>query len=391
MDCGMSDTHEGGGGTVDDFFSVVDRLPYLGSLKRDLTQLRRLLYDRRAARVLVVGATGSGRTALVNGLFGGQGNEIDAPADHWVRIENQGRHLDWLEVESGSPSATRLDALSRAIDESAPDVVIYVAGADAGARGVHAEEAEALIAASAALATLLDARNLKPAKLAVLTKADVLIGEGARPPYDASIAGAVDAATASLKKKLDEGGLSLARAIPCAALAPAEARWNLREVADEIWARLPETTHVEAVRALPVGQERRRELARIVANRAATIAVTIGLAPIPFSDAILLMPLQGLMVTGIAYVAGQPWDRRAAIEWLGSVGLMGGAAMGLRWSAQQLLKLVPGAGTLVSASIAGAGTLAMGRSAIAYFVDGPGNRGVRALLPATGTSIEARA
>jgi len=45
----------------------------------------------------------------------------------------------------------------------------------------------------------------------------------------------------------------------------------------------------------------------------------------------------------------------------------------------------------VSASIAGAGTLAMGRSAIAYFVDGPGNRGVRALLPATGTSIEARA
>ena len=118
--------------------------------------------------------------------------------------------------------------------------------------------------------------------------------------------------------------------------------------------------------------------------------MTIGLAPIPFSDAILLMPLQGLMVTGIAYVAGQPWDRRAALEWLGSVGLMGGAAIGLRWSAQQLLKLVPGAGTLVSASIAGAGTLAIGRSAIVYFIDGPGSRGVRALLPSTGTAIEAR-
>src|SRR5260221_5405942 len=52
-------------------------------------------------------------------------------------------------------------------------------------------------------------------------------------------------------------------------------------------------------------------ISRIIANRAATIAVTVGLAPIPFSDAILLMPLQGLMVTGIAYVAGQPWDRRA--------------------------------------------------------------------------------
>ena len=51
----MTDTREGHG-AMDDFFGVVDRLPYLGSLKRDLEQLRRLLYDRRAARVLVVGA-----------------------------------------------------------------------------------------------------------------------------------------------------------------------------------------------------------------------------------------------------------------------------------------------------------------------------------------------
>lgn len=379
----MSDSSPG---AVDDLFGLVDRLPYLGTLKRDLEQLRRLLYDRRAARVMVIGASGSGRTALVNGLFGGQseveGGEISAPAERWVRIEHLGRHLDWLEVESGAPNASRLDAISAAIDESAPDVVLYVARA----REV-ASEADALAAAHRAISTLFDARGLSPAKLVVLTQADTLIGEGARPPYDAEKAGAIDAATATLKKKLDEASLPLPRAIPCAARPPAEARWNLREVADELWARLPEATHVEAVRTLPVGQERRRELARTIANRAATIAVTIGLAPIPFSDAILLLPLQGLMVTAIAYVAGQPWDRRAAAEWLGSVGVLGGAAMGLRWGAQQLLKLVPGAGTLVSASVAGAGTLAIGRSAIAYFIDGPGARGVKALLPATGTAI----
>lgn len=382
----MSEARDRNGGVVDDFFSVVDRLPYLGSLKRDLEQLRRLLYDRRAARLLVVGARGSGRTSLVSGLFGGEGNEIEAPADRWVRIEHQGRHLDWLEVESGAPDPARLDALSRAIDETAPDVVVFVASADEATRGVVAGEAEALGAANAAISLLLDARNLKPARLAVMTRADVLVGEGARPPYDAELAGRIDAATASLKKKLDECGLALARAIPCAARGPSEMRWNLQEIAEELWARLPETTHVEAVRTLPVGQDRRRDLARIIANRAATIGVTIGLAPIPFSDALLLMPLQGLMVTGIAYVAGQPWDRRAALEWLGSVGLMGGAAIGLRWSAQQLLKLVPGAGTLVSASIAGAGTLAIGRSAIAYFIDGPGARGVKGLLPAAATA-----
>ena len=227
-----------------------------------------------------------------------------------------------------------------------------------------------------------------PPSFAVVTGADAIAGIGAHPPYATETMAAIDGSTATLKKKLEEHGVALARPVPCAARAPAEARWNLGEIADEIYTRLPEATHVEAVRALPVGQERRRELARVVVQRCSTIAVTVGLAPVPFSDAWLLFPLQGMMVTHVAYIAGQPLDRRAALEWLGGVGAMGGAAMGLRWGAQQVVKLIPGAGTLVSASVAGAGTLAMGRSAIAYFVDGPGSRGVKGLLPATGTAIE---
>jgi len=95
--------------------------------------------------------------------------------------------------------------------------------------------------------------------------------------------------------------------------------------------------------------------------------------PVPFADAFFLLPMQAAMVTGIAYLSGRPWNRRAAAEWLASVGVVGGAGLGLRWSAQQLVKLVPGAGSIVGAGVAGAGTLAIGRSAIAYFVDGPGN------------------
>jgi uncharacterized protein (DUF697 family) len=140
---------------------------------------------------------------------------------------------------------------------------------------------------------------------------------------------------------------------------------------------------VEAARAFPVSRDKKREIARLLVQRASTIAVTVGLAPVPFSDAVILVPLQSLMVTSVAYIAGQPWDARAAAEWLGSVGLLGGAAFGLRWGAQQLIKLMPGAGTLLSASVAGTGTLAIGRSAIAYFIDGPGLRRPRALLPAT--------
>ena len=104
-----------------------------------------------------------------------------------------------------------------------------------------------------------------------------------------------------------------------------------------------------------------------------TLAVTVAVTPIPLSDMALIAPLQAMMVTAVAYISGRPWDLRTAGEWIAGLGLVGGAGFGLRWSAQQLVKLVPGAGSIVSASIAGAGTTALGKSAMAYFLGVPGN------------------
>ena len=70
----------------------------------------------------------------------------------------------------------------------------------------------------------------------------------------------------------------------------------------------------------------------------------------------------------MAYLSGRSWDANTAAEWLGSLGVVGGLGMGLRFSAQTIAKLVPGAGSVVSAGVAGAGTTAMGQSAIRYFL-----------------------
>ncbi len=51
---------------------------------------------------------------------------------------------------------------------------------------------------------------------------------------------------------------------------------------------------------------------------------------------------------------------------LGATGLVGVA---LRVGFQQLLKLLPGAGNFLSGAMAGAGTYAIGASAIAYFIE----------------------
>jgi uncharacterized protein (DUF697 family) len=376
-------------GELDDLFKLIDRLPFIGTLKHDLVQLRRLLYDRRTPRVVVVGAPGSGRTSLANALLRlpalPLGDSAAAPPDQWIRIDASGRHLDWIELASGPLDDARGDAVRRALDETVPDLAIVVARAETPEEGREGKKTLDRI-----FAMLDDAKQPRPPILGVVTHVDRVAtpeaSETGAPRFATNDLAKIDAATQVLKNELEAGGGKVRRPVPVLAGGSREGgdpiRWNVEEVADAIHDMMPDAAKVEAARALAVPSEVRRDLARAIVNHCATAAVTIGLMPVPFSDAILLMPLQGVMVSAIAYVAGQPWDRRAALEWLGSVGIMGGAAFGLRWGAQQLVKLIPGAGALVSGSVAGAGTLAIGRSAIAYFIDGPGQREPRPILPA---------
>jgi uncharacterized protein (DUF697 family)/predicted GTPase len=400
-----------------DLFALVERLPFVGSVARELSQLRALLVERRAPRILAIGARGAGKSALANALLradvlpalprpeataGEASPPSDAPATDirasghdevggegptmpaggtlvqgaWIRASARSRQIAWLELPAAEQPLERDTErlLRNALDEHAPDVILLV---------LHAERVEdELPGVVATLRRVLDALGVRAEGvrvLSVVTAADTLARPEAfaTPPYPTDAMARIERATLLAKTHLDGakvGPTPHARAVPCACTADAARRWNLEEVADAIFARLPEETHVEAVRALPVGIAHTRDVARAIVGHCAAMAVTVGLAPIPFSDSFVLLPVQALMVTAVAYVAGQPWDRRAALEWVGSLGVMGGAAFGLRFGAQQLVKLVPGAGTLVSASVAGAGTLALGRSAIAYFVDGRGRR-----------------
>lgn len=378
--------------TLDDLALVIDRVPFLGSIKTDLMQLRRILIDRRAPRILAIGSKGSGRTTLANELLAatvlpkeGEHARVVAPEAQWVHVRAAGRSLDWLELdatEGGVLDKTKKDRLERALAEAEPDVILLCVAAPA-----DLPELAALAATHAGLLAMLrrdeeDGEKAKakktPQSLAVLTHVDRALGDVALSDPEAK--SLLDRELAAFRAALEASQLSVPRPVACA--LDREEPFHLEEVADEIYVRLPDAAQVEAARAFPVSRDKKREVARLVVHRTSSIAVTIGLAPVPFSDAMLLLPLQGMMVTAVAYIAGQPWDSRAAAEWAGSVGAIGAAAFGLRWGARQLVKLVPGAGTLLSASVAGTGTLAIGRSAIAYFIDGPGLRRPKAILPA---------
>jgi uncharacterized protein (DUF697 family) len=188
-------------------------------------------------------------------------------------------------------------------------------------------------------------------------------------PWPEAKTQAVDLLRQRLEDAVGERRLEPERVV-AAATGPAEL--GLDTLSSAIYAALPDVARLEGARALSRADEARRSLANQIVHSCSTMALTIGLAPVPLSDAFVIAPLQVVMVSAVAHLGGRPWDRKAALEWMGSMGIVGGAGMGFRWTAQQLVKLIPGAGYLVSAGVAGAGTATLGQSAIAYFLrEGP--------------------
>jgi uncharacterized protein (DUF697 family) len=113
----------------------------------------------------------------------------------------------------------------------------------------------------------------------------------------------------------------------------------------------------------------RVEIASSLLNSFTAVCGVIGMQPIPLADLPILSGIQSLMVGMIAYVGGRRMEPKVITEFLGVVGLSVGAGMLFRQAARALIRIVPFWGNAVSGVIAAAGTYAIGRAAIAYFVE----------------------
>ena len=334
----------------DELMAVLDRVPFVSGLKRDLTSLSRLV---------VLGRPGSGRHRLLGALLGDEG---EAPeAEGWRELLLRGRRVDWVSIDvTDDDPEPSLRAARAAADARRPDAVLLVATPEEVRRGlgVHLE------VFSRALATL-EEDGARPAAFAVMSRADTLIDDGV-------ILGHADPnvsdARARFARQLREAGGPTEEVFAVAAPPGRRETFGAAKLAEALVASLPEAARIEGARSFEGAADGRRRVARDLVQCCSTLAITVSLTPLPFSDLAVMAPLQGMMVTTLAYLSGRAWDRRTAAEWIASVGVVGGAGMGFRWGAQQLAKLVPGMGSIFSAGIAGAGTLALGRSATRYFL-----------------------
>ena len=132
---------------------------------------------------------------------------------------------------------------------------------------------------------------------------------------------------------------------------------------------LPNDARIETARVFG-HRPTQNEIAHLLVKSTTAICTAIGTQPIPLADLPILTTLQLVMVSGIMYISGRERRLRAATEFVAALGANVGAGMLFREGARALLKLVPGWGNVVCGMIAGAGTYAIGRAAIAYFLEG---------------------
>jgi small GTP-binding protein len=125
-----------------------------------------------------------------------------------------------------------------------------------------------------------------------------------------------------------------------------------------------------AVRLTEVVNRLARHLNKIFSGISASVALT----PIPISDIYMLLIVQSVLVSLIASLSGREISLDTAKEFILGMGGIAGSGYAFRLVAQQASKLLntvwPGSGSAVSSGIAALGTSAIGKAAIAYYIDG---------------------
>jgi uncharacterized protein (DUF697 family) len=132
---------------------------------------------------------------------------------------------------------------------------------------------------------------------------------------------------------------------------------------------LPNEARLEMARTSQ-DREAQAEIAQILVKSTTAICTAIGAQPIPLADLPILTTLQLVMVSGIMYISGRERSLRAATEFVAALGANVGAGMLLREGTRAILKFFPGWGNLICGMVAGAGTYAIGRAAIVFFLEG---------------------
>ncbi len=144
---------------------------------------------------------------------------------------------------------------------------------------------------------------------------------------------------------------------------------GLQELVAKTMLFVPEAQQRAFTAAQKVDINLKKKIARPIVMVAATSAATIGLAPVPFSDAVGIIPIQIGMLAGVSATFGLSVDAVALTTLLGSIFAGAGGPLAGRVLIANLFKMFPVVGTIaggvISGTTAGALTAMLGEAYIA--------------------------
>jgi uncharacterized protein (DUF697 family) len=312
----------------DRFTRLVEKLP--GGLQkpilRELVPIRELFLEQRPARLVLLGSTGRSVPELLHAIAGIRVVTGDS-VNGWRTYRVPGRGaVQILDARRDTPEGV----VTTACAFLAPDAAILV-------QEPSSEPADF----ESAAARLGDCPNNLP-----------LTG----------VAFGGDSAPARLAARMNaRREFSLRRTV----IGSPDAG---DRVAELICPLLPNPARLEFAR-MTGARGAQAQIAGSLLTSFTAVCGVIGLQPIPLADMPILTALQSLMVSLVIYTTGKPVSARLAAEFLGALGLNIGAGLLFREGARAIIRIVPFWGNAVSGMVAGAGTYALGRAAIAYFIE----------------------